>query len=221
MAVSENSNTRAFETSRAIAFFKGINRIFTRCYHHVEVLSPPQIPKSGSAILISNHISGLDPLVIQSALNRPVAWMMAREYYEIGGLRWLFELIEAIPVERSGKDLAAMRAALRALESGRVLGVFPEGRIEVSRDLLPFQTGVALMAVKTDAPVYCCAVEGTSRGREMRQAFSKRCDVKLTFGPEVQIDRSLSTRENLQRVTSSLEAEVGSLRRKLDKKIGL
>ena len=99
----------------------GVNRLLTRVYHHVDVESPSKIPRTGPAILVSNHISGLDPLVIQSGLSRPVVWMTAKEYCENPSISWLFKLIEAIPVERSGKDLAAMRSAMRTLDSGKIL----------------------------------------------------------------------------------------------------
>jgi len=65
--------------------------------------------------------------------------MMAREYYDLRSLTWLYKIVEAIPVDRSGRDLSATRAALRALNEGRVVGIFPEGKIETSQDLLPFR----------------------------------------------------------------------------------
>lgn len=216
--MKDGQKTLSFDGNRKISFFRGINRLFTRVYHHVEVRSPPQIPPSGGAILVSNHISGLDPLVIQSALNRPVVWMMAKEYYEIASLRWLFELIQAIPVQRSGRDMVAMRSAMRTLENGNILGVFPEGRIAATRELLPFQTGVALMAAKTATPIYCCALDGNSRGLEMRQAFSRRCEIKLAFGGRSEFDRCSTSREHLEAATASIKADVDALRRgRLDK----
>jgi 1-acyl-sn-glycerol-3-phosphate acyltransferase len=84
-----------------------------------------------------------------------------------------------------------MRAALRALHDGRVLGVFPEGRIEVRRELLPFQRGVAQMALKTGAPVYPAFLDGTQHGIvEMAPAFIHRQRATLRFGPRVALDRS-------------------------------
>ncbi len=54
--------------------------------------------------------------------------MMAKEYFDFKPLRWLFDTVGVILVERSGRDMAATRAAMRALEQGYVLGVFPEGK---------------------------------------------------------------------------------------------
>jgi 1-acyl-sn-glycerol-3-phosphate acyltransferase len=138
--------------------------------------------------------------------------MMAREYYQIKPLTWIFKTIEAIPVDRAGRDMAATRAALRALDQGRVLGVFPEGRIEQTRELLPFQTGVALMAIKTGVPVYPAYLDGTQRNKTMTRAFLARNRATLTFGSEVQFDRSSTSKEVLQNATDRFTEAVAALK---------
>src|SRR3954465_9137267 len=120
----ESDSTKVEPPLRAGArILVGIGRLYTRMFHDLEVLAPCQLPKTGPAILVCNHTSGLDPVLIQSACPRVVVWMMAKEDYEIAAMRWGFELLQLIPVERGAKDIAATRAALRALQAGRVLGV--------------------------------------------------------------------------------------------------
>lgn len=191
-----------------------VNRLLSRGYHKLELRSPPCVPRSGAAILICNHTSGLDPLLIQSTLNRVVVWMMAKEFYDIPWLNPIFRTIEAIPVERSGRDMAATRAAMRALHTGRLLGIFPEGRIENTRQLLPFQTGVALMAIKTGVPVFPAYLDGTQRRQTMLQAFLHRHEATLAYGPEVQFDRSGTDRGTLERATAAMQQAVEALRLK-------
>ena len=140
--------------------------------------------------------------------------MMAREYYEIKALNWIFRQIEAIPVERSGRDLAATRAAMRALEQGRVLGVFPEGRLSTSPELLPFQTGVALMAMKTGVEVYPACLDGTQRNKAMRPAFLYPNRAVLAFGPPVALPGASSDRQGLQESTDRIRDAVLALRRR-------
>src|SRR3984885_13797810 len=142
------------EARLVIRILRAANVIFSRVYHQREVLPPPQLPRQGPAIFVCNHISGLDPALIQSACSRMIVWMMAREYYTQPGMRWLFKQVEVIPVDRERRDLSAVRLALAALREGRILGIFPEGRLETSRELLPFQTGVALIAAKAAVDVY-------------------------------------------------------------------
>lgn len=187
-------------------------RLFSRLYHRISVLSPQRLPLTGPAILVCNHISGLDPVLLQSVCPRLVVWMMAREYYDIKGVRWMFRAIEAIPVERSGRDMTATRAALRALAEGKILGVFPEGKIEKTRDLLPFQTGVAMMAIKTKVPVYPVFLEGTQRGMEMIRAFLTPNEVTFAFGPPIEFDRSDTSHATLEAATDRIREAVEQLR---------
>ena len=163
------------ENRPVIRFLQAIDVCFARIYHRVNVHRAHQLPRRGPAIIVSNHISGVDPLLIQAVCPRLIHWMVAKEYTNLPVLSWVFKQIGAIPVERSGRDLASTRAAMRVLADGNVLGVFPEGRIESSRQLLPFQTGVALMAVKTEVPVFPVYLDGTQRGREITEAVLRPC----------------------------------------------
>lgn len=165
-----------------------LGRVYARGFHRLEVLSPCPLPKSGPAILVCNHVSGLDPVLIQSACPRLITWMMAREYYEIAAMRWGFEAIGAIPVERQGRDLASTRAALRALKHGEALGIFPEGRIAPDSELLPFHPGAAMLARHSKAPVYAAYIDGSQRMTDMLTAFTHGQTAKLTFGGEVSLN---------------------------------
>jgi 1-acyl-sn-glycerol-3-phosphate acyltransferase len=200
------------ENQLRIRLLQAADVCFCRIYHQVIVRSPSQLPRNGPAILVSNHISGLDPLLIQSVCPRLITWMMAKEYYDLRPLNWIFRTIGLIPVDRRGRDTAATRSALRALKDGRILGVFPEGRIETSQDLLPFQNGAVRMAAKTGAPIYPVYLDGTQRGREMLGSFLYRSRSTIAFGPPIDVSGSESSDENIDRATERVRAAVMSLR---------
>jgi 1-acyl-sn-glycerol-3-phosphate acyltransferase len=188
------------------------NVCFARVYHRLEVRSPCRLPRRGPAILVCNHTSGLDPALIQSACPRLIVWMMAREYYDLPALRRFFELLDVIPVERGTRDTAATRQALRTLSQGRVLGVFPEGRIENSKELLPFQTGVAMMALKTSVPVFPAYLDGSQRRQEMLQAYLRRQDASIEFGPQIDLRAFASPRADVEPATNAIRQAVNLLR---------
>src|SRR4051812_49253295 len=190
------------------------DRLVARVWHRTVVLQKPKLPPTGSAILVCNHTSGLDPFLLQSVLDRVVIWLMAKEYYDIKGMTWFFRAIHAIPVDRDGRDMASVRAGLRKLKEGRILGIFPEGRIEDSRELLPFQTGVAMMAIRTGVPVYPAYLDGTQRNKSMLGAFLLPNRATLSFGPAVEFDRSDTSREGLEAATAQIRAAVEALQRK-------
>ena len=188
------------------------DKLLARVWHHTVVRKRFPLPGNGPAILVCNHTSGLDPLLIQSVVPRVIVWMMAKEYYDIKPLTWVFKMIEAIPVDRFSRDAASVRSALRHLKDGRILGVFPEGRIEPTRELMPFQTGVALLAIRTGVAVYPAFLDGTQRNKSMLGGFLWPNRATLAFGPPVEFDRSSTSKENLEHATHRIKAAVEALR---------
>jgi 1-acyl-sn-glycerol-3-phosphate acyltransferase len=194
-----------------IRILRAANVLFSRVYHQLEVVSPPQLPRQGPAILVCNHVSGLDPALIQSVCSRLIVWMMAREYYDQPGLRWLFKQVQVIPVDRDRRDLSAVRLALTALQQGRVLGIFPEGRLENTRQLLPFQTGVALLAMKAAADVYPSYLDGTQRNRSMLAACFQRQRATIAFGARIVFGEKNAQHRNAELATQTIQTAVSAL----------
>ena len=193
------------------------NRAFTHLYHHLEVFGACTLPKTGPAIVVCNHTSALDPHLVQSPCRRLITWMMAKEFYDLWYLKPVFHQLGVIPVTRSGRDTSATRAALRALAGGQLLGIFPEGRIENSREMFPFQTGVALMAMKTGVPVYPAFLDGTQRNKEMLAALIQPQRARVIYGDAVQFDRNDTTRDGLSAATDAIQDAVAALRDRMDK----
>jgi 1-acyl-sn-glycerol-3-phosphate acyltransferase len=192
------------------------NRGYTHLYHRLDVFSACKLPTTGPAIVVSNHTSPLDPHLIQSPCPRLITWMMAKEYYDLWYLKPVFETLGVIPVTRSGRDTSAMRAAMRALANGQLVGIFPEGRIENSRELFPFQTGVALMAMKTGVPVYPAFLDGTQRYKSMLAALLVPQRAQVIYGDEVKFDRDDQTRDGLSAATAAIQGAVEALRDRMD-----
>jgi 1-acyl-sn-glycerol-3-phosphate acyltransferase len=185
-------------------------RTFCTLFHDLKLLTPCPLPPVGGAILVCNHTSSLDPVLLQAAVPRVITWMMAKEY-NLLPIRWFLNAIEPILVERSGRDMAATRAALRALKDGKILGVFPEGRIETTSKLLEFQTGVALLALKSGAPVYPAYLDGSQRGKGMMEGILLPNQVTLAFGPPVQLQSDAEGREALDTATEKIRSAVAAL----------
>jgi len=210
--VSSNGRDDDFERRLSIRVAQTANKIFTRTYHDVDIFAPSCLPRTGPAILACNHVSGLDPMLIQAGCARMIVWMMAKEYYDLKALKWFYEAIEAIPVARSGRDMAATRAALRGLHMGRVIGIFPEGRIETERELLPFQTGIAMMAIKTGVSVYPAYVDGTQRGKEMVPAIAVPNRITLGFGKPLDFKGMGTSKPDLEEATERIRKAILELR---------
>jgi 1-acyl-sn-glycerol-3-phosphate acyltransferase len=138
----------------------GLNRLFLRTYHKCDI-EPVPLPEAGPALVVANHISGLDPMMMIAACQRPVHFIIAAEQYHRFGLNWLFRLGSCIPVDRSSRGDSAFRAALQALQEGKVVGLFPEGGIHLpGKGPRRLKRGVARLAQLSGASVYPMRVSG-------------------------------------------------------------
>ena len=138
----------------------GLNRIFCRRFHGLPRFEL-KLPVRGGVLLASNHLSGLDPLLLIAASRRPLRFMIAREEYERWWLNWLFRSIGCIPVDRSRDPHKALYAARRALESGEVVALFPQGRIHPDHlPPAPLRRGIVLLSKMTGAPIVPVRISG-------------------------------------------------------------
>jgi len=165
--------------SRWLNRLDGLNRLFCRRFHRLRSDVIP-LPTHGCAILVANHISGLDPLLLLAATQRPLRFMIAREQYERFGLMWLFRAIGCIPVDRETRPEFAMRAGLRALRDGEVVAIFPQGGIHANPDKnKTLKGGAVRLAQMTGSHVYPVFVEGVKGRGETLVAVLRRSHARV------------------------------------------
>ena len=142
----------------------GVNRLFCRVYHRLEPVCV-SLPERGGAVVVANHISGLDPLLILASCGRPLRFVIAREQYDRWWLRWLFKALRLIPVDRDKRPEKALYAARAALADGDVVAIFPQGRIQSpQRPPAPLKAGAVFLASLAGTPIVPLRVEGV-RGK--------------------------------------------------------
>jgi 1-acyl-sn-glycerol-3-phosphate acyltransferase len=128
------------------------NRLYCRVMFRVGPPASPPLPTSGPVLLVSGHTSLTDPLVLFATAGRPIRFLMAREFYRLPALNWIFRLSGCIPVSRGQFEVAPVRAMLHALARGDVVGVFPEGGIDKYRREEGYE-GIGFVALKSGALV--------------------------------------------------------------------
>ena len=121
-------NNEADWGNKATNVLDGLIRIYCRKYHR-QSNQIIHIPQQKKILLVANHLSMIDPFILITASRRPIRFMIAKEEYERPILNWMFRAAGCIPVDRSGRVDGAFRCALRALENGEIVGVFPQGGI--------------------------------------------------------------------------------------------
>lgn len=145
-------------------------------------------PEQGPVIVVSNHLSDLDPLVVGAALRRRVAFMAKEELFRVPVLRWWIRACGAFPVRRGQPDRQALRTALKVLEGGGVLVMFPEGTRGRTRALRPPEPGAALLALRTGAPLLPVAVLGTDDVLPRDSRRVRRGRITVRIGPPVPVE---------------------------------
>jgi 1-acyl-sn-glycerol-3-phosphate acyltransferase len=122
------------------------------------------IPEEGAAVLVCNHVSFVDPLVIAAASRRPIRFVMDYRIHRTPLISFVFRHMHAIPIAPAKDDAAMMEAAFeevaKALEAGELVAIFPEGRITDTGEIYPFRPGVQRIVKRTPVPVIPMALQG-------------------------------------------------------------
>lgn len=144
------------------------------------------VPETGGVVLCSNHISLLDPPAIGILLDRKVNFMAKQELFKIPVLGWLIKGLGAFPVKRGGVGKETIRTAFNLLQSGEIMGIFPEGTRNMSGDVAA-KKGAAMIALKSGAAVVPVAVCGNYR------LFRK---TYVVYGPPIDMTDLLERKES-------------------------
>jgi 1-acyl-sn-glycerol-3-phosphate acyltransferase len=137
------------------------------------------IPRKTNFIIVANHPSYLDPLVVMAAVPRKIHCIALRFLYKIFWLKLFLQSVEALPIGSSS------RKALNLLIENKNVGLFPEGGVSRDGTLKNFRRGAALLAMKTGRPIVPCAVLGTYAALPLEAKFPNFVPIKLKIGKPI------------------------------------
>jgi 1-acyl-sn-glycerol-3-phosphate acyltransferase len=122
------------------------------------------VPETGPAVVVCNHVSFADAVIIMGLVRRPVRFVMDHNIFKVPLLSFIFRTSNAIPIAPAKEDPAALERAYdeiaRALAAGEIVGIFPEGRLTDTGELLPFRGGIKRIIERTPVPVVPMALRG-------------------------------------------------------------
>jgi 1-acyl-sn-glycerol-3-phosphate acyltransferase len=174
--------------SPAQSFLYALNYVLARILWRVRIRGRFPIPPDQGAVIVCNHRCPVDPSFIALVVPRVVHWMVAKEYCESLGFRKLLRTCEVIPVSRGGVAAAATKAAIRLVEQRGLVGIFPEGRINTSSQmLLAGRPGAALIALKARAPVVPCYIHGAPYDGTTLGCLLMPASVRLEIGQPIDL----------------------------------
>ncbi|MDX2217833.1 MAG: MFS transporter [Burkholderiales bacterium] len=176
------------------------------------------IPDEGAAVIVCNHVSFVDALVITAACPRPIRFVMDHQIFKIPVLSFIFRTGKAIPIASAKVDEALLNRAYdsvaEALEQGELVCIFPEGRITDTGDMYPFKGGIKRIIDRTPVPVIPMALSGLwgsffSRkgGPAMTKPFRRGVLSRITLSIAPQVGPALATPEALQTQVLALRGD--------------
>ena len=172
------------------------------------------VPRSGAAIIAPNHLSFIDPLCIALTVPRRITFIGKAEYVDSWVTRWFMEMGGVIPVRRedSAKAQGSLEAGVRVLQSGELMGIFPEGTRSPDGRLYKGKTGAARMALEADCPVIPTGVVGTEKVLPKDAKVPKRTRVHVHFGQPMFVPKEATTDTHaLRTFTDDLMHEIATL----------
>jgi 1-acyl-sn-glycerol-3-phosphate acyltransferase len=172
------------------------------------------VPREGGTILVSNHVSVLDPVFIAMAATttgRAVRFLAAAEFFHKPLIGWGLRRIRQIPIRRGASDRRALEQAARVIRGGALAGIFPEGTLSPDGNPLPGRRGAARIALASGVPILPCGVWGT-RARWPRGGIRwkrpLRPKIVVSFGPVLQPEGDLDDPEDIQALTDRIMAAI-------------
>ena len=138
--------------------------IISHSLYRVNHIGIDLVPEKGSAIIVSNHVSYIDALVLAGAVRRPMRFVMAKDVYDIPFLNYLFRACRTIPIAPKSVDMETYKKAFedieQALEDGDLLCIFPEGRVTPDGEVGEFKSGLMKILESHPVPVIPAALKG-------------------------------------------------------------
>jgi 1-acyl-sn-glycerol-3-phosphate acyltransferase len=197
-----------------LAFSAFVNPVI-KFWFRAKVEGRENLPASGGMILASNHQSNLDPLLTSLVMpERALLYMAKKELFK-GPLGWFLTAIGQIPVRRGGVDREALQSAARVVESGFVLGLFPEGTRGAGR----FETihaGLAWIMLHTKAPVVPVALIGAGRIRRRGGWLPWASPVRIVVGPPLDLPPAAPGRAGRREASERLRRTLQEFMEKCD-----
>jgi 1-acyl-sn-glycerol-3-phosphate acyltransferase len=179
---------RSTDYTVAQTFFWLLAKFLARFLWRTSIEDPFPLNEESSAVIICNHRSSVDPFFVQVCVRWVVHWMVAREYCEHPVLGFFMRIPEVIPVNRGGIDTAATKSAMRIVADGGMVGMLPEGRINTTEKLLrPVRPGAIVIALKAQAPIIPCYIEGAPYRGSVWSPFFTRARVRVRFGQPIDL----------------------------------
>ncbi|WP_297800872.1 MFS transporter [Arenimonas sp. GDDSR-1] len=199
-------------------FLRFLAWIYIRILYRIEVHGiEKNVPDEGPALLVCNHVSYMDALLLSSAVPRPIRFVMYYKIFNTPGARWAFKAANAIPIAGRSEDPELMERAFaevdKALADGELVCIFPEGRLTPDGEIGPFKPGMERILAARPVPVVPMAIRGMWASIFSRSGvintlrLPSRIRAHVTVLAEAPVDGASATAADLEEKVKAMRGE--------------
>jgi 1-acyl-sn-glycerol-3-phosphate acyltransferase len=192
--------------------------VFVNIMYRIKVHGLENIPEKGPALIVCNHVSFMDALVIGGSVRRPIRFVMDRSIFSIPIMGFIFRTARAIPIAPAREDPAALNQAFDRIDAeladGEVVCIFPEGKLTRDGEMSEFKRGVERILERRPVPVVPMALRGLwgsffSRrdGKAAMSQLPRRFWSRIELIATAPVHGDTASAEDLQRIVAGLRGE--------------
>ena len=191
-----------------------LTSLFCKTVGRLEAEGVEHIPREGGVLLVSNHVSFLDPVIVGSAASREIHYMARSNAFDIPGLGKLIAAYNAYPVNRGAPDLGALRKTISLLQAGNVVLMFPEGTRSVDGTLGKARDGACFIAHRAGVPTLPVFHRGAERVLPRNSKRLRRSKLRVIFGEPLELttEEFETRREMYQHMGNQMMEAIADLR---------
>jgi 1-acyl-sn-glycerol-3-phosphate acyltransferase len=186
--------------------------IIFKLFFRLKVTGQQNIPQDGPFIIVANHSSLLDPVILGVSIRPKIIFIAASYLFEIRWLGYLLRKANSIPINRENytNNIKSLKQALKILQKGGVLGIFPEGGVDRQKDDLPIKAGAAFLATRVGVPIVPIKIKGADkvlpRGAKFIRSLNK---IEVEIKKPIYCSRQTNkNKEIIERVVKSYIKEI-------------
>jgi len=164
-----------------------VARVLTTLLFDLKVYGRRHVPARGGVLIVSNHQSALDPVVLAVRLSRPMNYLAKSELFQYRCFTRLLRVVNAFPVRQGAGDVRAVKETIQRLQEGHLMNVYPEGARTLDGEIGPMQKGVALIIERARVAVVPAVIVGAFEAWPIqRRVFTCR-PIRIQYGPPMDL----------------------------------
>jgi 1-acyl-sn-glycerol-3-phosphate acyltransferase len=167
------------------AYLKFIARLTAVGVFNIRVQGEQNVPRTGGGLVLSNHQSNLDPVLIGLSTVRRLNYVARQTLLTFAPFRWLVNSLDAIPIDRDGSGLGGLKETLKRLKRGEMVLLFPEGTRTRDGEVHAVKPGFCAIARRAEVPLVPVALDGAFDAWPRHRTLPRRAVIHVQFGPPI------------------------------------